>query len=544
MTPSIRTTFLLGSALAFAGCAVSGDDNAPIDCYPGDVDCSTSSGGKAEEWDYTNDPERLANNLNYRIAELPMSGSNTNVWAASYWPTYEGSTNHRWQGPSTLSPLEKYDAAFNNWTPDTEFATSVPADCGPNAATEYSRYVETRGPAAAWQATAQNRHLLFNGNNDDPDEDQDVDECYEVIETWWGLCHAWAPAAILEPEPLHAVEFNGQRFEVSDIKALILTKYDGTESLMLGGRCNAQTIEHDDTGRVTADECRDTNAGAFHVVITNFLGINGQSFVEDRTGGYQVWNQPMTGYQITMLEEIDVARANSLLNVTGDSYIYNANVAKLFEVKMTTDWLTEGHQSTQPLGSQGYIRHDNYHYILEVDADGKIMGGEWVGSSRDNHPDFLWSPKRARTGPWARSNPNVSLDQVHTLLELSRNDGGSNPVEGETYTSTTPVAIPDNDPNGATATVTVPDQFTVNGLSVSVNITHTYVGDLTVTLEKDGTTATLQANEGGSADDLVKTFSVSEFNGAAAGGTWTLRVVDNAAQDTGTINSVSLTFLE
>lgn len=540
-----KASFVLTSALAFGGCAISDGGDPAADCYPGDVDCSDSAGGKAEEWDYRNDPERLANNLNYRLAELPRSGEAENpVWAASYWPTYQGSTNHRWQGSSVLSPLEKFDAAFHGWSVPAQYATSVPADCGPNAATEYGAYVEALGPAAAWQSTAQSRHLLFNGNNDDPDEDQDIDECHEVIETWWGLCHAWAPAAILEPEPLRAVEYNGQRFEVSDIKALILTVYDDTESLFLGGRCNAQTIEHDDTGRATATECRDTNAGAWHVVVTNFLGVNGRSFVEDRTAGYQVWNQPMVSYEVTQLDEITVARANELLNVDGDEYIYNDNAETLYEVQMTSRYLTEGHQSTQPLGQDGYVRSDRYHYILEVDADGKIAGGEWVGSSIDNHPDFLWSPVRARTG-WTRSNPNVDIEQVHMLLEMSRaEDGGDQPTGGQTFSSDSEVAIPDNEPAGASSSLTVDLDATVSGLSVSVDITHTYVGDLVVTLSNGTTTVTLQDREGGSADDLVKTWTVNDFDGQPARGTWTLTVSDNAGVDTGTLNGFSLTFLE
>ena len=36
------------------------------------------------------------------------------VWADTYWPATDGSHNARWQDASTKSPLEKYDAAFNN----------------------------------------------------------------------------------------------------------------------------------------------------------------------------------------------------------------------------------------------------------------------------------------------------------------------------------------------------------------------------------------------------------------------------------------------
>ena len=43
-----------------------------------------------------------------------------------------------------------------------------------------------------------------------------------------------------------------------------------------------------------------------------------------------------------------------------------------------------------------YTRSDRYQYVLELDASGRIIGGEWAGASRTNHPDFLWLPLGAR----------------------------------------------------------------------------------------------------------------------------------------------------
>ena len=542
----------LSCLLALAGCAAETGAGGSGECrssLPGDADCAPAAGdGKSDAWDYQNDPVRLSQSLNYRISELPMSGrAGQTTWAASYWPTLQGSTNYRWQGESTLSPLEKYDAAFNEWTPAAgEFLTSVPGDCGPDAPTQYGAYRDWLGPAARWQSGAQGRDVMYNGRDDD--DDMKVDECdyddHDGIQSWWGLCHAWAPAAILEPEPLHAVEMNGQRFEVSDIKALILTVYDGTDSLFLGGRCNAREFERDDNHRITMDECRDVNAGAWHVVVSNFLGLNQRAFVEDRTAGFEVWNQPLIGYNVTELNERTEAEALSILGVTGDRYPFNDEAKHFYEVKMTTDYLVEGHQSTEPLGEEGYVRHDNYHYILEVSADGKIIGGEWAGSSRDSHPDFLWVPLRARAG---RANPNVDFETVRNLIRLSREEGGGGggggPVEGTTFTNEDRVEIPDNDPAGARSIVAVPDSFAVETISVTVDIDHTYRGDLEVVLEHDGRRVTLANQEGGSADDLTETYTVDDFSGATSAGEWALHVIDHAGEDTGAIQKFALTFV-
>jgi Zn-dependent metalloprotease len=123
----------------------------------------------------------------------------------------------------------------------------------------------------------------------------------------------------------------------------------------------------------------------------------------------------------------------------------------------------------------------------------------------------------------------------------SRPGGGGG---GTSFESTTDVSIPDN---GAA----VNSPITVSGrtgnapsnLAVSVDIVHTYIGDLRVQLiAPDGTAYTLKAyGTGGSTDNLNTTYTVNASS-EVANGTWQLRVQDNAAQDTGYINGWKLTF--
>lgn len=143
---------------------------------------------------------------------------------------------------------------------------------------------------------------------------------------------------------------------------------------------------------------------------------------------------------------------------------------------------------------------------------------------------------------------------------------GQNVTPTYTY-SGPPVSIPDNNPGGASATVSVPDTSTLQDVNVKVNITHTYDGDLTLSLiGPDSTTVVLSNQRGTGGDNFVDTVfddaastpiasgsapftgsfrpdaALSAFNGKNPSGTWTLKVVDGAAQDTGTINNFSLTF--
>jgi subtilisin-like proprotein convertase family protein len=77
---------------------------------------------------------------------------------------------------------------------------------------------------------------------------------------------------------------------------------------------------------------------------------------------------------------------------------------------------------------------------------------------------------------------------------------------------------------------------------VAVNIVHTYIGDLKVDLiAPDGSVYVLSNRAGGSTDNINTTYTVN-LSTEALNGTWNLRVNDNAAGDTGYINSWSVTF--
>jgi serine protease len=81
-----------------------------------------------------------------------------------------------------------------------------------------------------------------------------------------------------------------------------------------------------------------------------------------------------------------------------------------------------------------------------------------------------------------------------------------------------------------------------SNLQVAVRIIHTYRGDLVVNLvAPDGSTYLLHNATGGSADNLIGTYSVNASSEAATG-TWKLRVYDRANGDTGYIDSWSLQF--
>lgn len=113
-------------------------------------------------------------------------------------------------------------------------------------------------------------------------------------------------------------------------------------------------------------------------------------------------------------------------------------------------------------------------------------------------------------------------------------------LEGTTYTSTPGAAIPDL--SQAVDTITVPTQGAVAGpVVVSVQISHSYVGDLAIYLEHEGLWAELFRFGGGGATSLAQSWQIAGFEGVPQGGAWRLVVEDHAAKDTGTLESWTLT---
>nr|WP_296380332.1 thrombospondin type 3 repeat-containing protein [Winogradskyella sp.] len=129
----------------------------------------------------------------------------------------------------------------------------------------------------------------------------------------------------------------------------------------------------------------------------------------------------------------------------------------------------------------------------------------------------------------------------------------------------TPIDIPDNFNNGIDSGIDFTEAFIITDVNVTVNITHTFDGDLTLILTSPlGTSAILSTQNGGNGDNFITTVfdddagisiqvgaapftgsfmpeeALAVFNDENSGGIWTLNVADGAGQDTGTIDSWSL----
>jgi subtilisin-like proprotein convertase family protein len=116
--------------------------------------------------------------------------------------------------------------------------------------------------------------------------------------------------------------------------------------------------------------------------------------------------------------------------------------------------------------------------------------------------------------------------------------------------NTTMMPIPDNKPAGVSSKISIAQTGVVKQLKVSLDITHTYIGDLIVDLTgPGGANVTLHNRAGAGTDNLAQSYdsaslaALAAFTGRSVQGDWVLRVRDVAGQDVGKLNRWGLDFV-
>ncbi len=421
---------------------------------------TTDTYGRAvglERIDYANDPKKFrratleTNYFDNKAKGLSKGEAARRPWAASYWPTVSDSVNDRYQSTGNylndLSPAEKWDAAMNGWDPaDVEKFKPYKAAYGEYDKWDDSneKYYKNLGPFAKYvsdnkgnkkcREAAKKGLLKPDGKAKSGKENED----YGGLAWWFGLCHAWAPASIREKEPTGPIKmpitYKGKpaevSFSVSDQKALLIACYANARTYFLGSREDKKfkDIELDPHKRPKSSSMRDVNPGTMHIVLENVIGRDKEAFCEDRTGDIEVWNQPVCSYEVISEKEVTADEAAKLLGDT--SYTYNKDAKKFVHCSTRVDYITEANAGDGPNSdSRRYVRSDTVEYVLELDAKGDILGGEWIGSSRENHMDFAWIPY-ADGGTPLDGGLNINLADVRKLRDKVNGGGGGGSTTG------------------------------------------------------------------------------------------------------------------
>lgn len=398
------------------------------------VGCSSAAGDEGIEDQESpdtisrnDDPRRLLPGASSRLEDIITAADVSKTFGTpddkvpypdTYWPFVEEGIDARWNGESTVSPLEKYMTLAD----------------GRNL------------------AAAQGWEHKFHGTQ------------VPGVLSWFGHCPGWTASAMLNAPLKHAAfaKADGQgslvactegetgctKFEIGDINALQAEVHVDARSRFIGNRCDTKPseVERDANGRIvrTGAGCQGLNPGALMIVMGDQLkkhksamAINAQS----NSNTDQIWNQPAYGYHVYAYENLTEAEAANLVahgTKTGEQTKYGWNdAAKGFaRVDVGLKWVTEHGPNLTPFSGASSTREMRMVAVIELDAaptsaNATIIGGEYledetVGADRLTVPPFVWiaegpGPERLSTRVGGNNhNPYVKPSLVAKLVQLAQ----------------------------------------------------------------------------------------------------------------------------
>ncbi len=327
-------------------------------------------------WDLDSAPEIMVPQIERRLLNLPLYGfvqKEKRLWSGNYWPLKEGNINFRWFG------RKKNPIRYSSPDEETVRRLSIPQLAELSPAEKYD---------------------LFLGHYDYPFKREVEKISNPRALAWEGICHGWSPASINHNEPLPKLMKNPDGIEIpfgsTDIKALLSFYYayyhKVKDTHQMGKRC-FNIFKKD--GHKNCLE--DLNAGSFHLVLANRIGLEGKSFILDIQRSKEVWNHPISSFKSKIM------RMTRRLWAAAPGTIQQVEIMTQIQVVVENgfDW-------GPVLGTkkQGF-RNINYRYLLDINHEGEIIGGRWLSLDR---PDFIWSMPPP-------SNFKGILEKVRALLD-------------------------------------------------------------------------------------------------------------------------------
>ena len=282
--------------------------------------------------------------------------------SASFSATWGGDENHEWAYSEPLDIIVASEIADSGKVPWSGWWWPYWASLGPTMYDQggpldkYDQFIlATTGinpNSRGWEAQ--------NHSTTDPNA------------TWWGHCHAWAAAAILEPEPASDKNVGGITFTVSDQKGLLSEAYDEPQAQMWGDRFG---------DGIGSEDYNDIYPLEFEKVIEKYLKDDKRALIFDLDPGDAIWNFPAYKYAT---------------DKTTDS--------SGREIYTTTIWFTN-------FSNVGDNAHYDYTKTYKYWISGSQSG--WLDESQNDHPDFLWLP----TGRSPQANTGLSYEKVKEITQ-------------------------------------------------------------------------------------------------------------------------------
>jgi hypothetical protein len=308
-------------------------------------------------WESYSDPRIMSGNFEKKYDRLPIAGNvhaEKKYWSGDYWALNKGNINYRWHSPRP--------SGFNLRSPTRDEAKKMDL-------------------AELSHLAPSEKYDLYMGRYDYPLKEEVNKIADRHASSWEGICHGWAPASMNHEEPFAKAATNPDGIRIpfgsSDIKALISYYYaygPVTDTHQMGRRC------YEDGNDADCDE--DLNAGAFHIVLTNKVGLSHEGIIIDLKRGQEVWNHPITSFKS------EFTGYSPPLETSAPGTTRRAKIKTSVKVVLGTGnyWETVKGTSAQKEENEKYV------YYLDLSADNEIIGGDWESKER---PDFLWVKYRS-----------------------------------------------------------------------------------------------------------------------------------------------------
>jgi len=344
-------------------------------------------------WNSKNKPELFEDNYERSFAKLDLKGQlSKRPWSGNYWATHTGGINFRWNKKLKVAEEhERFSYDIPNY--DDLSSAGVPVKFM-SPAEKYDIFIGKKSfDLVKYERSRTKVMKTVEGS-------EEHDKSFE-IPSWEGLCHAWAPATLaydnIGPVTLKNIDGIEVQFGSSDVKALLtyhLHMNRAPKTKFLGSRCRldfkelkeklekGEITQADYDSQINSAECADTNAGAFHIVLTNQIADMDQGFVVDITRDAEVWNQAVYSY-----ETRELSRKSGASEGAAPGTVEEVTV----ETKLT--YIVEVYQRWDSEITPASLRTDTFKYRLELNNKGNIIGGEWETEDR---PDFIWKSTPAK----------------------------------------------------------------------------------------------------------------------------------------------------
>lgn len=324
--------------------------------------------------------------------------------------------------------------------------------------------------------------------------------------------------------------------------------------------------------------CKPTN-GVYNFTYTTFLGFNEETTFSatENPAGTTVTFNPATATANNTTVEVTISGTENIAigtyeftinGISGTSGMEKTEIATLttFDSSISTPTLTSPENNTlevlNPFVFEWETNENANSYQIQIATDtnfstiieenSTLTTTTYTATSLNFNTNYYWRVKA--------SNNCGDSDYSEVFTFLTAN------VVCNSYTSSdTPLSIPDNSSSGINSVLTVTNNQSITNLNVTVNITHPYIQDLTLSLTSpNGVIVLLSISNGGSSDNYTNTtfnddattsisdgfapftgefipqIPLSNFNNSNSLGDWTLNVADNGEADTGSITSWSL----